>query len=163
VRLHQYGINYAVATLGTATTPEHLKRIFRMVNEVVFAFDGDRAGRAAAWRALQHALPEARQGREIRFLFLPDGQDPDSLVGMEGAEALERRLEATLPLSDYLMKELTEQAGTLDKAGRARFSELAGPLLVRMPDSTYRDLLVQEIARTVRGLADPRAAAQHVA
>jgi len=87
VRLHQYGINYAVATLGTATTPEHFKRIFRIVSEVVFAFDGDRAGRAAAWRALQHALPEARQGREIRFLFLPDGHDPDSLVGEEGAEA----------------------------------------------------------------------------
>ena len=94
VRLHQYGINYAVATLGTATTPEHFKRIFRLVSEVVFAFDGDRAGRAAAWRALQHALPEARQGREIRFLFLPDGHDPDSLVGEEGAEAFERRLDA---------------------------------------------------------------------
>src|SRR4029077_12647463 len=83
VRLHQAGIDYAVATLGTATTPEHLKRIFRLVSDVVFAFDGDRAGRAAAWRALQHALPEAREGREIRFLFLPEGHDPDSLVGEE--------------------------------------------------------------------------------
>src|SRR5205814_7890437 len=73
VRLHQSGIQYAVATLGTATTPEHLKRVFRLVSEVVFCFDGDRAGRAAAWRALQHALPEAREGREMRFLFLPDG------------------------------------------------------------------------------------------
>src|SRR6185437_11740780 len=80
VRLHQSGIDYAVATLGTATTAEHLRRIFRVVPAVVFAFDGDRAGRAAAWRALQQALPEAREGRELRFLFLPQGHDPDTLV-----------------------------------------------------------------------------------
>jgi DNA primase len=150
VRLHQYGINYAVATLGTATTPEHFKRIFRIVSEVVFAFDGDRAGRAAAWRALQHALPEARQGREIRFLFLPDGHDPDSLVGEEGAEAFERRLDATVTLSDYLMRQLTEQVGTLDKGGRARFSEIAGPLMTKVPDGVYRDLIVEQIARVIR-------------
>ncbi len=107
VRLHQAGISYAVATLGTATTPEHLKRIFRLVNEVVFAFDGDRAGRAAAWRALQHTLPEAREGREIRFLFLPEGQDPDSLVGAEGREDFEKRLAAALPLSEYLVREVS--------------------------------------------------------
>src|SRR5579863_7294899 len=80
VLLHQFGIDYAVATLGTATTAEHLRRIFQLVNEVVFAFDGDRAGRAAAWRALQNTLPEIRPGREVRFLFLPDGHDPDTLV-----------------------------------------------------------------------------------
>ena len=102
VRLHQAGIPYAVATLGTATTAEHLKRIFRLVNEVVFAFDGDRAGRAAAWRALQNTLPEAREGREIRFLFLPEGHDPDTLVGAEGREGFEKRLASALPLSEYL-------------------------------------------------------------
>src|ERR1700759_3818284 len=121
VRLHQFGVNYAVATLGTATTPEHLKRIFRLVSEVVFAFDGDRAGRAAAWRALQNALPEARQGREVRFLFLPDGHDPDSLVGEEGQEAFERRLETTLPLSEYLIGELSEQSDLESPAGRTQF------------------------------------------
>ena len=110
VRLHQAGITYAVATLGTATTPEHFRRIFRLVREVVFAFDGDRAGRAAAWRALQQALPEAREGREIRFLFLPEGHDPDTLVGEEGREAFEQRLETALPLSEYLVREL-EGAG----------------------------------------------------
>lgn len=73
VRLHQAGVHYAVATLGTATTADHLKRVFQLVSEVVFSFDGDRAGRAAAWRALQNALPEAIEGRELRFLFLPDG------------------------------------------------------------------------------------------
>jgi len=135
VRLHQYGINYAVATLGTSTTPEHLKRIFRLVSEVVFAFDGDRAGRAAAWRALQHALPEARQGREIRFLFLPDGHDPDSLVGEEGAEAFERRLDTmTLPLSEYLIRELSEQSDLSSADGRAHFSENARPLWSKLPE-----------------------------
>src|SRR5262249_13424119 len=91
VRLHQGGITYAVATLGPATTPEYLKRAFRLVKEVIFCFDGDRAGRAAAWRALQNALPEATAGRELKFLFLPDGEDPDTLVGKEGKAAFEAR------------------------------------------------------------------------
>jgi len=155
VRLHQYGISYAVATLGTATTPEHFKRIFRIVNEVVFAFDGDRAGRAAAWRALQHALPEARQGREIRFLFLPDGHDPDSLVGLEGAEAFERRLEATLPLSEYLIRELSEQSDLAHADGRARFSENARPLWAKLPEGVYRELMLARIAEVV-GIAPQR-------
>ncbi len=149
VRLHQYGIHYAVATLGTATTPEHFKRIFRIVSEVVFAFDGDRAGRAAAWRALQHALPEARQGREIRFLFLPEGHDPDSLVGLEGAEAFERRLEGTLPLSEYLIKELSEQSDLTHADGRARFSENARPLWAKLPEGVYRELMLSRIAEVV--------------
>jgi len=149
VRLHQYGINYAVATLGTATTPEHFKRIFRLVSEVVFAFDGDRAGRAAAWRALQHALPEARQGREIRFLFLPDGHDPDSLVGEEGAEAFEHRLDATLPLSEYLIRELSEHSDLSSADGRAHFSENARPLWAKLPEGVYRELMLARIAEVV--------------
>jgi DNA primase len=155
VRLHQSGITYAVATLGTATTPEHFKRIFRLVNEVVFAFDGDRAGRAAAWRALQHALPEAREGREIRFLFLPDGHDPDSLVGEEGREAFEKRLETTLPLSEYLVRELSEQADLSHADGRARFSELARPLFAKVSEGVYRELLLTRIAGVV-GIAPQR-------
>ncbi len=155
VRLHQYGINYAVATLGTSTTPEHFKRIFRLVNEVIFAFDGDRAGRAAAWRALQHALPEARQGREIRFLFLPDGHDPDSLVGEEGAEAFERRLDDTLPLSEYLIRELSEQSDMSHADGRARFSEAARPLWSKLPEGVYRELMLARIAEVV-GIAPQR-------
>jgi DNA primase len=155
VRLHQYGINYAVATLGTATTPEHFKRIFRLVSEVVFAFDGDRAGRAAAWRALQHALPEARQGREIRFLFLPDGHDPDSLVGEEGAQAFEHRLDATLPLSEYLVRELSERSDLSSADGRAHFSEDARPLWSKLPDGVYRELMLARIAEVV-GIAPQR-------
>ena len=85
VSLADQGIDNAVATLGTATTPEHLRRLFRATSEVVFCFDGDRAGREAAWRALQTSLPEMREGRQVRFMFLPDGEDPDSLVRDETA------------------------------------------------------------------------------
>jgi len=150
VRLHQYGIPYAVATLGTATTPEHLKRIFRLVSEVVFAFDGDRAGRSAAWRALQHALPEAREGREMRFLFLPEGQDPDSLVGEEGREAFEARLANAVPLSEYFVRELAEQVDLSHADGRARFAEAARPLVAKLPAGVYRELLLGRVAEAIR-------------
>ena len=88
VRLHQAGITYAVATLGTATTQEHLNKIFRLTSEVVFCFDGDRAGRQAAWRALENSLGLARDGRELKFMFLPEGHDPDTLVAAEGARSI---------------------------------------------------------------------------
>ena len=149
VRLHQAGVAYAVATLGTATTPEHLKRAFRLVSEVVFAFDGDRAGRAAAWRALHNALPEVREGREMRFLFLPDGEDPDSLVGREGREAFETRLAAALPLSEYLAAHLREQADLSHADGRAKFVALARPLLAKIPHGVYLELMLGRIAQEV--------------
>ncbi len=149
--LHQAGLTYAVATLGTATTPEHLGRIFRLVGEVVFCFDGDRAGRAAAWRALENAVGEVKQGRQVRFLFLPEGHDPDTLVQEEGAEAFEARLTSALPLSDYLIRELlarTDDAASVD--GRARLVELARPLIRRIPSDVYRELLIQQLAEVVR-------------
>ena len=146
VRLHQYGITYAVATLGTATTPEHLKRIFRLVSEVVFAFDGDRAGRGAAWRALQHALPEAREPREMRFLFLPEGHDPDSLVAEEGREAFEARIASAEPLSEYLVRALSEEVDTSHADGRARLAEAARPLVEKLPRGIYYDQVVGRIA-----------------
>jgi DNA primase len=149
-RLHQAGVNYAVATLGTATTPEHLRRIFKLVNEVVFCFDGDKAGRAAAWRALGNALPEARDGRQIRFLFLPEGHDPDSLVGEEGQVAFEKRLESALPLSEYLAAALAEQADLSHADGRAQFAELARPLVANVAPGVYRDLLIERMAESIR-------------
>ena len=129
VRLHQAGITYAVATLGTATTQEHLNKIFRLTSEVVFCFDGDRAGRQAAWRALDNALPLARDGRELRFLFLPDGQDPDSLVGAEGMEAFEARLNSAMPLSEYLVQQLLSQTDLAHADGRAKLAALAKALV----------------------------------
>ena len=155
VRLHQAGVDYAVATLGTATTADHFRRLFRLVPSVVFAFDGDRAGRAAAWRALQQGLPEAREGREIRFLFLPDGHDPDSLVGEEGREAFEARLSSALPLSEYLVHELSQQSDLSHADGRARFAENARPLFLKVPDGVYRELLLERLAQVV-GLGPQR-------
>jgi DNA primase len=149
-RLHQAGVNYAVATLGTATTPEHLRRIFKLVNEVVFCFDGDKAGRAAAWRALNNALPEARDGRQIRFLFLPEGHDPDSLVGEEGQAAFEKRLEGALPLSEYLASALAEQADLTHADGRAQYAELARPLVTKIAPGVYRDLLIDRLSESIK-------------
>ena len=149
-RLHQAGVNYAVATLGTATTPEHLRRIFKLVGEVVFCFDGDRAGRAAAWRALGNALPEAREGRQIRFLFLPEGHDPDTLVGEEGREAFEKRIDGALPLSEYLASALAEQADLTHADGRAQFAELARPLVSKVAPGVYRDLLIDRLASSIK-------------
>jgi DNA primase len=149
VGLHEAGVTWAVATLGTATTPEHLERLFRVTEEVVFCFDGDRAGRQAAWRALENALPTLREGRQVRFLFLPEGEDPDSLVRAEGAAAFTERLKGALPLSDYLHDELASKVdmGSLD--GRARLAELAKPLVARVPDGVFRALLVGRIAGAV--------------
>lgn len=150
VRLHQAGITYALATLGTATTPEHLHRIFRLTSEVVFCFDGDRAGRAAAWRALENALPQAREGRQIRFLFLPEGHDPDSLVGEEGREPFEARLDGALPLSEYFIGQLASQVDLEHVDGRARLAELARPLLQKIPPGVYRELLLDRLGESVR-------------
>lgn len=150
VGLAQHGVRNAVATLGTATTAEHLRRIFRITHQIVFCFDGDRAGRAAAWRALTNALPEVREGREIRFLFLPDGHDPDSLVRKEGQQGFEDRLQKALPLSDYLVKELASQVNLGTVEGRAKFADLSRPLLQRLPEGVYRSFLVDRLAQTVR-------------
>jgi DNA primase len=149
VRLHQAGIAYAVATLGTATTPEHLKRAFRVASEIIFCFDGDRAGRAAAWRALNNALPEAQAGRELRFLFLPDGEDPDTLVGKEGAAAFEARYADALPLSEYLVQHLLAEVDVSHADGKARFVAQAKPLLERVPDGPYRELLLDRLATAI--------------
>ncbi|HEX3950640.1 MAG TPA: DNA primase [Steroidobacteraceae bacterium] len=149
VRLHQAGITYAVATLGTATTQEHLNKIFRMTHEVVFCFDGDRAGRQAAWRALENALPLARDGRELKFMFLPDGHDPDTLVAAEGPQAFETRMKQALPLSEYLVQQLIAEVdlGSID--GRAKLKALAGPLFSRLPEGIYREMLADRLASQV--------------
>ncbi len=149
VRLHQAGVGYAVATLGTSTTPEHLKRAFRLVREIIFCFDGDKAGRAAAWRALNNALSEAQAGRELKFLFLPEGEDPDSLVGKEGKAAFEERFGGALPLSEYLVAHLTAAIDVTHADGKARFVAEARPLLERVPAGPYRELLLDRLAEAI--------------
>src|SRR5262245_25717181 len=145
VRLHQAGITYAVATLGTATTPKHLDRVFKICQEVIFCFDGDRAGRAAAWRALENSISQVREGRQIRFLFLPDGHDPDSLVGAEGREAFEARIGRAEALFDYLIRHLREQNDMSSRDGRGRFKEMAKSYLERVPDGAYQEQLLTAI------------------
>jgi DNA primase len=150
VRLHQAGITFAVATLGTATTQEHLNKIFRITSEVVFCFDGDRAGRQAAWRALENALPLTRDGRELKFMFLPEGQDPDTLIAAEGREKFEARLLTAMPMSEYLLSHLSQQADLAHVDGRAKLAALARPLFLRMPEGVYRELLADRLAAEIR-------------
>jgi DNA primase len=150
IALAQSGLRYAVATLGTATTPEHLTKLFRVVPEVVFCFDGDRAGRAAAWRALENTLPALADGREVKFLFLPDGEDPDTLVRKEGKAAFEARMAKALPLSQYLVDQLRAMADLTTIEGRAKVADAAKPLLARVPDSVYRKLLTERVAELTR-------------
>lgn len=146
VSLHQAGITYAVATLGTATTPEHLKRLFRVCNTVVFCFDGDRAGRAAAWKALEIALPVISEGHLLRFLLLPEQHDPDSLVQEEGRDAFEARISNATPLSTYLVQELAARFDLSNVDGRAQFIGEAQRLLAQLTDDSYRTLLYQPLA-----------------
>ena len=149
VALARHGIDFSVATLGTATTADHLNRLFRLTENVDFCFDGDRAGRQAAWRALETALPHIREGRQVRFVFLPEGHDPDSYVNEHGADAFIEALDNGVALSDHLIAELAQQVdlGTVD--GRARLAELAKPLVAKIPAGVYRELLLESLAKTV--------------
>jgi DNA primase len=157
VGLARHGIDFAVATLGTATTDDHFKRLFRVCDEVHFCFDGDRAGRAAAWRALETALPQIREGRQVRFVFLPEGQDPDSYVQQNDASAFEKAMDEGLALSDYLVEELAGQVDMQSVDGRARLAELARPLVGKIPEGVYKELLIERLAESV-GLAAPKLA-----
>jgi DNA primase len=147
--LVQHGVEYAVATLGTATTTENLRRLTRLTDRILFCFDGDRAGRAAAWRALETALPYGGGTLELKFLLLPDGDDPDSFVRTKGAEAFRALAEKAAPLSDFLVKELATRVdfGTVD--GRSRFQGIAKPLLKRLPEGTYRAAVMDALGQTM--------------
>jgi len=147
ISLAQHGVTDAVATLGTATTVEHAELLFRSVPDVYFCFDGDRAGRQAAWRALTNVLPRLTEGRQAFFMFLPDGEDPDSLVRKHGADGFSKQLGAALPLSEYLFRELRQQCDSHTLEGRAKLVSLVRPLLQSAPDSAYRDLLLGELER----------------
>ena len=149
VALARNGIDFAVATLGTATTGEHLNRLFRVTENAYFAFDGDRAGKKAAWRALENALPQIREGRQIRFVFLPEGHDPDSFVNENGAAAFVNLMDEGLPLSEFLIKELSSQVDMNSIDGRARLAELARPLVSKLPTGVYRELLIEGLAEAV--------------
>lgn len=150
VALAQFGIDYTVATLGTATTRDHLERLFRFSPEVVFAFDGDRAGREAAWRALENVLPIMSSGRQVSFLFLPDGEDPDSLVRKEGQEKFAERIRTAKPLGEYLVDSLADKVDLERMDGRARLVDLARPLIEKLPDGIFRQMIVDRLAQKSR-------------
>ncbi len=146
IALAQFGVSYAVATLGTATTPEHIKQLFRAVPEVVFCFDGDRAGREAAWRALVNAIPVIQDSKEIRFLFLPDGEDPDTQIRKVGKEAFEMSLGNAQSLTSYFVENLHERFNITSDEGKARFLGEAAKLLKQMPDTLIRDQLIKRLS-----------------
>lgn len=150
VALAQFDVRYAVATLGTATTADHLQRLFQLTSEVVFCFDGDRAGKDAAWRALQTCLPEMRDGRETRFMFLPEGEDPDSYIRKIGKEAFEAELKQASTFSEYLFKQLTDEADISGIGGRAKLVEKARPMLSQMPEGIYRKLMFEQLEKLGR-------------
>ena len=148
IALAQQGLRNAVATLGTATSEEHLKRIFRLVPSVLFCFDGDQAGRNAAWRALEAALPNLQDGRRARFLFLPDGEDPDTLVRSEGTDAFQARIhQHAQPLADYFFQQLSEEADPRSLEGKAHLVTLAAPLIDKIPGNTLRALMRQRLTQ----------------
>ena len=147
IALAQYGLNNAVATLGTACGEEHLKLAFRHVGEIVFCFDGDPAGRNAAKRALLAALPNMSDGRRIRFLFLPEGQDPDSLVRQIGHERFGAQLEHAMPLEEFLFEVAADGIDLNTMDGRARFSKIAAPLIHQLPEGVFHSLMMENLAR----------------
>jgi DNA primase len=146
VALAQHGINYAVATLGTATNTTHLSRLFRVVPEVIYCFDGDAAGRTAAWRGLQATLPVMQDGRKVRFLFLPDGEDPDTLVRKIGKDRFSAMIEQASNLEDFLFDHLAAQVDMGSMEGKARLATLAAPLLMQLPAGIFRQLMRKRLA-----------------
>lgn len=157
VALAQFDITNVVATLGTASGQAHFEKLFRVTSEVVCCFDGDTAGRAAAWKALESALPTLRDGRQLRFLFLPEGEDPDSLVRQEGAAAFSERLALAEPALSYLFRRLSEGLELESLEGRARLDSLVQPQLARLPEGVLRQLAAQQLAE-MTGLAASRPA-----
>jgi len=149
VALAQHGVPYAVATLGTACSDEQIKQLFRIVPELIFCFDGDAAGKKAAWRALENTLGVIRDGVQARFLFLPDGEDPDSMIRAEGQQAFEQRLHNATPLSDFMLDNLASQIDLSSMDGRARFSELTKPLIAKLTDGVFKQLLTEQISKRV--------------
>jgi DNA primase len=158
IALAQHGVEYALATLGTATTATHAQKLLRITDTVVFCFDGDDAGRKAAWRALENVLPVLADGKAVRFLFLPDGEDPDDYIRRRGKAAFEALVDAALPLSDFLLSELSARHPPTSAEGRAALVTAAKPLLSQIVAPVLSALIRHELARTA-GLPERELAA----
>ncbi|HHX34783.1 MAG TPA: DNA primase, partial [Gammaproteobacteria bacterium] len=153
IALAQQGLRNAVATLGTATSEEHIKRLFRVVPNILFCFDGDNAGRKAAWRALEATLSNLKDGQQARFLFVPDGEDPDSLIRSEGLEAFQARIaQQSVALTEYFFTHLSAEVNLDSLEGKAHLATLAAPLVERIPGANLRALMRQKLTH-ITGLA----------
>ncbi|HET6564567.1 MAG TPA: DNA primase [Xanthomonadales bacterium] len=150
VALAQFGFGNTVATLGTAVTGDQVDQVFRASDEVIYCFDGDRAGRQAAWRAVESTLPRLKDGRQARFLFLPEGEDPDSMVRRLGKEEFEKLLATAQPLSEFYFRHFTEQVDMNSIDGRARLVELSRPALLKIPEGVFRDMMLQRLEQLAR-------------
>lgn len=150
IALFQHGVTNAVATLGTATTAHHLQRLFRYTSEIVFCFDGDNAGRTAAWRALQVILPIMQDGIQVRYMFLPEKEDPDSIIRQEGKEGFLRRVQDTSTLEDFLFQQLAAQADLNSVDGRARFVKLAMEHINQLQPGVFQKMMLDELAKRAR-------------
>ena len=146
IALAQFGIHNAVATLGTALTDNHLKKLFRYTSEIVFCFDGDNAGRRAAGRALEITLPEMRDGVCAKFLFLPEGEDPDTVVRNLGAEAFQSKIKEATPLSEFLFEQMGEGIDINTGEGKAKLSKIAAPQINRIPQGVFKQLMLEELS-----------------
>lgn len=154
IALAQYGIHNAVATLGTALTEHHLQKLFRYTSELVFCFDGDKAGIRAAARSLEIALPEMRDGVSAKFLFLPDGEDPDSMVRKLGTADFQKQVDTAKPLSEFLFEQLSEGIDSSTADGKARLSKVCAPQINRIPQGVFRQLMLEELSRRTGISAD---------
>lgn len=150
VALAQHGISYAVASLGTSTTPEHVQLMFRQTQRVICCYDGDNAGRGAAWRALENALPFIRDGYEFKFMFLPDGEDPDTLIRKVGQQEFTQLIAQAKPLSEFFFEQLQQDVDTGNSDAMTKLAQRAMPLISRMPDSLIKDNLKTRLAKTLR-------------
>lgn len=154
VSLAQYGINNVVAALGTAVTSEQVQAMFRVTDKIICSFDTDNAGRNAAWRTLELALPHLDDGRQIKFIFLPEGKDPDEFVRKQGKAAFEAEIEKALPLSDYLIDQLLKKVDLSSKEGQIKLGKLALPLIKQIPGMMLKEHLLNVLGQKL-GILDP--------
>ena len=150
IALAQYGIFNAVATLGTATSTYHIQLLSKYTTQLIFCFDGDAAGRQAAWRAVESSLPYLNTGLDASFIFLPEGQDPDSLVREEGKECFLQRLTNATPLSRFFIDTLMQGIDNSNLAGKSQLINAAKPYLLKISDGPYQQLLIDELSRLTR-------------
>jgi DNA primase len=147
VALAQFGLDYAVAVLGTAASGAHLDLLFRFSAELVFCFDGDKAGQTAAWRLVETALPYLKDGRSCRIMTLPPQHDPDSLIREQGLDLFTKQIETTTPLSDYFFEHLTSTLNLSETEGQSQLGEKAKKYLEKLPESIFKELMLERLKK----------------